>query len=70
MSVGFIPAPGQPLGPCNHECDHKDCNELRSTAESICPLCWMPISYNVEYITLDGVIYHAACLETDIEQRR
>ena len=65
MAASIIPKPGSKLGPCKR-CEHIDCRELRTMAESLCHVCHKPIGYGVRYYRHDdfgGAYDHAICVE-------
>lgn len=70
MITGWIPNPGEPLGPCAFECHHADCLEIRVCASMPCSHCQKPIGYGVEYVQINAEFFHADCLDEYIERSR
>ena len=54
---------------CDKSCKHTDCAHTRKMAESPCFYCKKPIGYNTRFYREDSIdIYHALCLEKEIEK--
>lgn len=41
----YPPAPGTKFGPCEGDCEHKDCAQLRRDSEKTCRICGGVIGY-------------------------
>lgn len=80
MAAGTLPRPGTKLGPCEPECQHKDCAITRRMAAETCRFCQKPISSEPFYtdpensrdVRGDGplsgpALVHAECLERHYE---
>jgi len=44
-----VPQPGTMFGPCEEECAHIECWELRNEAEQTCVVCGEPIGFDRFY---------------------
>lgn len=81
MAAGILSGPGTEYGPCEGECQHRDCGETRRMAEAECAHCDKPIGYDVRFyrireleeannIYAAQVFAHAACEEAKVEAAR
>lgn len=69
MAASTIANPGTAYGPCQPDCAHTDCAQLRTIATTSCPLCGHPIGYDRPfYNEADLGFVHALCLETQEEK--
>ena len=74
MAVSILPAPGTEYGPCESECQHRDCAQTRQMATEVCRFCDKPIGFGVSFYddpekpdsNVSGLV-HAICLEKAIE---
>lgn len=64
-----VPAPGTEYGPCpaSHNCDHRDCEANRATAEHECRICGYAIGYETRYYEENHVPVHGLCLDLENE---
>ena len=70
MAAGRIPKPGTEYGPCETECQHRDCAASRKMSTAVCRYCSEPIGYDVRFYQEDGEqIVHALCAEEAAEVR-
>jgi hypothetical protein len=68
MAAGYLPLPGTEFGPCIDNCEHIDCKQTRTMAETICHYCGKAIGYDRGfYILEEKIMIHSACHETAIE---
>ena len=67
MAAGVLPKPGTKLGPCKR-CQHIDCEETRSRAESKCLYCSKPVGYGVRIYQHGDYTVHADCHEDAAER--
>lgn len=58
----ILPKPGTETGPCQKNCGHIDCQEIRQKAKSICPICKKHIGYQRAYIEYEDRLFHLTCL--------
>jgi hypothetical protein len=73
MASSILPEPGSTFGPCK-KCNHKDCNQTRAEAASLCRFCQKPIEFNVSYYVdpqdrAEHKLVHATCLEESVERK-
>lgn len=61
MAYAQISKPGTKFGPCAESCHHKDCADLRATAETVCKLCGRTIGYDSYFCTDGGAPVHYVC---------
>lgn len=67
MAAALIPGPGDPHGPCV-VCTHRDCDEHRRRARSICLYCRKPVGTGVLVYYHGDYTVHAACHEDASEK--
>jgi hypothetical protein len=77
MAAGRLPEPGTEFGPCEHDCEHKDCAETVAMAASICWRCERPIGFKRRFYRMqdgseagasgESYLVHAGCEEDAIE---
>ena len=69
MAAGVMPAPGTEYGPCEDECQHRDCAATRERAAFICRYCGEPIGYDTRFYIegrpIDLLAVHALCAELE-----
>jgi len=64
MAAGRISKPGKEYGPCEGECHHTACMELRKIAAAACTICGEAIGYgHCFYREADNTLVHADCAE-------
>jgi len=76
MAAGILPKPGEDNGPCDYECQHRDCVLTRAMAKYVCRYCGKVIGYGEPFYQdqdreqkkIMGLI-HAVCLERHITQK-
>jgi len=64
MAYSILPAPGTELGPCETNCQHRDCAETRRMAETRCFICGEPIGYDQAFLNDSHKgrgLYHFRC---------
>lgn len=60
----FVAEPDTDGGPCDDDCPHAECGELRAAAEADCRYCGSRIGYGQPYrIARSGQPYHVDCHE-------
>jgi hypothetical protein len=62
MSAGILPKPGSKAGPCKR-CEHIDCTDTRSRADSTCLYCHKTVGYGVRIYQHGDYTVHAICHE-------
>lgn len=74
MAAGTLPNPGTEYGPCDHPCEHADCDEMRRMVARACRFCGASIGYEVRFYQdpegMGDALVHASCLEDSIEKSR
>ena len=74
MAAGVLPKIGTKYGPCEGECQHKDCALNRKMAEAPCKICGEPIGYDTRFYNVgdsNGLdLTHALCEEERIEAKQ
>lgn len=79
MAAGVLSAPGTAYGPCEGDCQHRDCALTREMATLECIHCDEPIGYGVRFYEVDRfrthslapltrVLAHALCEERRIDE--
>jgi hypothetical protein len=74
MSASILQKPGTGRGPCERPCIHRDCEELRRQARTVCRLCGWMIGYGRAFYQdpedrgVGWKLVHADCLETSVER--
>jgi hypothetical protein len=64
MAASALPKPGSKYGPCEIDCEHRDCAETRRMADRNCSGCADKIGYERAFYREDsGDLIHAACYE-------
>lgn len=69
MAAGHLSPPGTEWGPCEQECQHRDCAQTRRMAGMACRICGETIGYDRQFFiegeTVPGVgptqMVHAVC---------
>lgn len=68
MAAGRLSPVGTDYGPCEGECEHRDCAQTRRMALSLCRICGSQIGYDRDFFveTTDPhrgptVLVHALC---------
>ncbi len=72
MAASQLPPPGSKFGPCETECQHRDCACTRDMAAQLCRFCGKQIGYEVAFYNdpcLGEHLVHAVCLEKYYEGR-
>lgn len=70
MASGYLPKPGTPHGPCEGECQHKDCAATRRMAASKCTICRKRIGYEVAFFRdAPDSLQHAKCVWDEAERK-
>ena len=49
MGYGILSGPGTDHGPCESECEHRDCAGTRAMAAAPCKHCGEPIGYDTKF---------------------
>jgi hypothetical protein len=64
MAASALPKPGSKYGPCETDCQHRDCAETRAMANCNCAGCGDKIGYERRFYRdeADDLI-HATCAE-------
>lgn len=70
MAAAALPAPGTQYGPCEGDCDHRDCAATRRMASAKCRICGEPIGYERRFFIEDGASVHEVCLYEEIERAK
>lgn len=56
--------PGAKYGPCNNDCNHTFCCEIRKMAKTKCTICGKEIGYNKKLYEYEkNHLVHAACYD-------
>lgn len=63
MAASVIPTSGSKYGHCEEDCNHRDCDEQRCMASSLCKECGEPIGYEIRFYRDEFGLSHARCLE-------
>lgn len=51
LTYAKLPAPGDANGPCASPCVHHACKEAEEIANTICPICNLPIGYGTRFVS-------------------
>lgn len=66
MAALALSKPGKKDGPCESECQHRDCAERRARAAKVCHFCQKPIGFARRFYNdpdnTEGLV-HADCLD-------
>jgi hypothetical protein len=70
MAAGVLPKPGSKFGPCRAACKHRDCQQTKRDAFTVCRFCSQSIGYDVRFVRarLSGSLAHESCLESAVER--
>jgi hypothetical protein len=67
MAASALPKPGSKYGPCETDCEHRDCAATREMADHNCVGCGDKIGYEIRfYRDDDGDLIHMVCAEENI----
>lgn len=71
MAYITLSKPGTEWGPCEGECEHRDCAATRENATKICRICDKPIGYENKFCGDDtpGELVHWLCLLEEIDRQ-
>lgn len=74
MAAGMLASPGTEYGPCENDCDHRDCTATRKMAATVCRICKVQIGYDRRFYSEGDPVQmvrrglvHAVCLHEEIE---
>lgn len=74
MAAGMLSSPGTEYGPCENDCDHRDCAATRTMAATVCRICKVQIGYDRRFYSegdpakmVRRGLVHAVCLHEEIE---
>ena len=59
MAWSIVPSSGR-FAPCA-QCSHQDCDAMRATVGTMCPLCESPIGYKKYCRNEAGALEHFVC---------
>lgn len=57
--------PGSVHGPCEDGCQHPKCALEKAAAKQPCKVCNQPVGTNRDYVYIDDMPVHCACLGED-----
>lgn len=70
MAYSVIQLPGSVHGPCL-SCNHRDCRQMKATADIVCKICDHDIGYKQEFTEdKDLGVVHFWCLAGQVEKER
>lgn len=78
MAAGTLSPPGTEYGPCEGECQHRDCASTRRMASLPCRICGEEIGYETSFFVEETdpeksqvtVMVHALCAYREDEASR